>query len=59
MRRVGLIQQVIAGWFRGRDQAAWDRRMDADSVSGKRDFLFDEADKELVGGFIKECPNAE
>jgi hypothetical protein len=36
----------IARWFRERDHALWDRELDADSVSGKLDFLFEEAASE-------------
>jgi len=35
----------LVDWFRKRDQAEWDRQMDADSTAGKLDFLFDEADR--------------
>jgi hypothetical protein len=35
----------IVEWFRLRGQERWDGQMDADSASGKLDFLFDEAQK--------------
>jgi hypothetical protein len=35
--------QEIANWCRERENAIWDDRMDADSGSGRLDFLFDEA----------------
>jgi hypothetical protein len=67
MDRVEQIEAVIDSlppedysrllrWFRERDQAAWDRQMDDDSVSGKLDFLFDEADEESRRGLLKEWP---
>ena len=33
----------IARWFRERDHALWDSELDADSASGKLDFLFEGA----------------
>jgi hypothetical protein len=38
----------IAQWFHTRDHEQWDRQIDADSQSGKLDFLFDEADDRLA-----------
>jgi hypothetical protein len=33
----------IARWISEREQGQWDERMDRDAVSGKLDFLFEEA----------------
>lgn len=55
MSRVEEIEQAIDGlsaedfrrlaeWVRERDQELWDRQMDEDSVSGKLDALFEEAE---------------
>ena len=33
----------LAEWLRERDQQLWDAQLDADSASGKLDFLFEEA----------------
>lgn len=55
MSRVEEIEQAIDGlsaedfwrlseWIRERDQELWDRQMDEDSVSGKLDALFEEAE---------------
>jgi hypothetical protein len=46
----------IARWFRERDHALWDGELDADSASGKLDFLFEEADHESTRGFLREWP---
>jgi hypothetical protein len=46
----------IARWFRERDQALWDRQVDADSVSGKLDFLFEEAAHESGHGLLRKWP---
>ena len=45
-----------AHWFREREQALWDAQMDADSVSGRLDFLFEEAAKESSQGLLREWP---
>lgn len=38
------------------DQAAWDKQIEADSASGKLDFLFEEAEKERVAGTLRDWP---
>jgi hypothetical protein len=59
MSRVEEIQTAIDGlspeeyrrivrWFRTREQKRWDDQMDSDSSAGKLDFLFDEAEHELL-----------
>jgi len=40
----------IVQWFRVREQTRWDEQMDADSLAGKLDFLFDEAESESAKG---------
>ena len=47
----------IAQWFRVREQRRWDERMDADSLAGKLDFLFDEAESESARGLLREWPS--
>jgi hypothetical protein len=46
----------IARWFRERDHALWDRELDADSESGKLDFLFGEAEHESKHSLLREWP---
>jgi len=68
MSRVEEIEAAIDGlppeeyrrvveWFRVREQRRWDEQMDADSVAGKLDFLFDEAECESAGGLLREWPS--
>ncbi len=38
------------------DQAAWDKQIEADSASGKLDFLFEEAEKERAAGTLRDWP---
>lgn len=38
---------VIARWFQEKDQQRWDEQLDADSASGKLDFLFEETSDTL------------
>ena len=47
----------IAQWFRARGQRLWDEQMDADSLAGKLDFLFDEAESESARGLLREWPS--
>lgn len=37
-------------WFRVREQTRWDQQLDQDSVGGKLDFLFKEAESETDQG---------
>jgi hypothetical protein len=46
----------IARWFRDRDHELWDRELDADSASGRLDFLFEEAENESNLGLLREWP---
>jgi hypothetical protein len=39
-----------------REQRPWDEQMDADSLAGKLDFLFDEAESESARGLLRERP---
>ena len=68
MSRVEEIEAAIDGlppeeyrrivqWFRVREQRRWDEQMDADSVAGKLDFLFDEAESESARGLLREWPS--
>jgi hypothetical protein len=47
----------IVQWFRVREQKRWDAQMDADSLAGKLDFLFDEAENESARGLLREWPS--
>lgn len=49
----------IARWFRERDQALWDRQMDADSRTRKLDFLFEEGDDQSSQGQLRDWPPAK
>ncbi|MCC6125414.1 MAG: hypothetical protein IT426_10655 [Pirellulales bacterium] len=40
-------------WFLERDWAAWDRQIEADSASGKLDFLLNEAEEEKRQGRLR------
>jgi len=68
MSRVEEIEAAIEGlppeeyrrivqWFRVREQRRWDEQMDADSLAGKLDFLFDEAESESARGLLREWPS--
>lgn len=46
----------IAEWFRDRETGLWDEQLDADSSSGKLDFLFQEAESDSEISFIREWP---
>jgi hypothetical protein len=70
MGRVEEIESAIDGlspeeygrivqWFRAREEQRWDGRVDADSMAGKLDCLFDEADRESAGGLLREWPPQE
>ena len=48
--------QRIAQWFRDLEQKRWDEQLDCDSVSGKLDFLFEEAESESQKGLLREWP---
>ena len=64
MSRIEEIEAAIEGlppdeylrivqWFRLREQTQWDEQMDADSVAGKLDFLFDEAKSEPANDLLR------
>jgi tRNA(His) 5'-end guanylyltransferase len=70
MSRVEEIEAAIDGlppeeyrrivqWYRMREQRSWDEQMDADSVAGKLDSLFDEAESESARGLLREWPSQE
>jgi hypothetical protein len=67
MSRVEEIEAAIEGlppeeyrhiieWFRLREQRRWDEQMDADSVTGGLDFLFDEAESESAKELLRKWP---
>ena len=67
MSRVEEIEAAIEGlppeeyrrivqWFLLREQGRWDEQMDTDSVTGKLDFLFDEAQSESAKGLLSDWP---
>jgi hypothetical protein len=49
----------IAKWFRDREQRLWDEQLDCDSVSGKLDSLFQEAESESKKQLLREWPPPE
>lgn len=70
MERVEEIEAAIEGlppeeyrrivhWFRVREEKRWDNQLDADSSTGKFDFLFDEADSESTNGLLRDWPPRE
>ena len=67
MDRIEEIETAIASlspddyrrlveWFRTREQTSWDEQMDQDSVGGKLDFLFQEAETESEQGLVRGWP---
>ena len=46
----------LVDWFRAREQARWDEQIDKDSVAGKLDFLFNEAEREPAHGLVHPWP---
>jgi hypothetical protein len=67
MDRVEEIETAIANlppedyrrfvdWFRTREQTRWDEQMDYDSVAGKMDILFREAESESEQGLVQGWP---
>ena len=49
----------IAKWFRDREKRLWDEKLDRDSVSGKLDLLFQEAESESKKQLLREWPPPE
>ncbi len=49
----------LVQWFRVREQERWDDQLESDSVAGKLDFLFDEAEAESGNGLLREWPSRE
>jgi len=67
MDRVEEIEAAIASlppeeyrrlvdWFRAREQMRWDEQLDRDSIAGKLDFLFREAESESAQGLVRDWP---
>lgn len=46
----------LVEWFRTREQTCWDEQMDQDSLTGKLDFLFREAESESAQGLVRDWP---
>lgn len=46
----------LVKWLIEREQQRWDEQIDADSASGKLDWLFEEADKERSHGLLRNWP---
>ncbi len=46
----------LVDWIRAREQTHWDERLDQDSVAGKLDFLFREAEDESAQGLVRNWP---
>jgi len=64
MTSIEQIEQAVAllpldeyrqfrNWFIERDWAAWDQQIEADSISGKLDFLMREAEEEKQQGRLR------
>ncbi|MGA2062922.1 MAG: hypothetical protein ABSG67_20810 [Thermoguttaceae bacterium] len=64
MTSIEQIEQAVASlpldeyrqfrnWFIERDWAAWDQQIEADSISGKLDFLMREAEEEKQQGRLR------
>jgi hypothetical protein len=49
----------LVDWFRTREQARWDEQMDQDSLAGKLDFLFTEAESESQQGLVRGWPQSK
>lgn len=49
----------IVDWFRAREQDRWDDQLDRDSIAGRLDFLFEEAERDLASGLARPWPPAE
>jgi hypothetical protein len=49
------FRRVVA-WFREREQSRWDEQLDRDSLAGRLDFLFSDAESESAGGLLREWP---
>jgi hypothetical protein len=67
MDRVEEIEAAIDGlppeeyrrfiqWIRVREEQRWDEQMDRDSLAGRLDFVFDEAENESAKGLLREWP---
>ena len=50
--------QQFVEWFRAREEARWDQQMDHDSLAGKLDFLFEEAETEAAADRLRDWPPA-
>ncbi len=46
----------LVDWIRAREQTRWDEQMDRDSVAGKLEFLFREAEDESAQGLVRDWP---
>ena len=49
----------LAAWLARKESQEWDAQMDADSASGKLDFLFNDADAERKSGKLKDWPSSK
>jgi hypothetical protein len=46
----------LVDWLRAREQTCWHDQIDNDSVAGKLDLLFNEAEREAAQGLALEWP---
>jgi hypothetical protein len=58
-RATGGVAQLGALTLRESQWEQWNEQLDRDSVSGKLDFLFDEAEDESKRGLLREWPPAK
>jgi len=49
----------LAAFIAKQDNATWDKQIEEDAASGKRDFLFEEADRERASGKLCDWPESE
>ncbi len=49
-------QAMLASWLAAREATNWDSQMDADTESGKLEFLFHEAATERSDGQLRDWP---
>jgi hypothetical protein len=49
----------LAAFISEQDNPAWDAQIGQDAATGKLDFLFEEAERERVGGKLRDWPKGE
>jgi hypothetical protein len=54
-----LSPAELAAFVSEQDNTAWDKQIEKDAVSGKLDFLFEEAERERAAGKLRDWPASE